>query len=128
MVLSPRTTRLTPSTRRSGGGRSLDPQLPSTRLDRRASPGQGAEKGRGLQDARAELFDGALEAIRCNRPLAFVLEESDRLPSFQGGEWWREQVTRMKGWGYEVFWKSIQRQAAWCTPESAPAMGCWAQS
>jgi site-specific DNA-cytosine methylase len=58
--------------------------------------------GLGLQDARADLSELALEAVRRNRPFALVLEESDMLPSFQGGGWWRGQVPRMKGWGYEV--------------------------
>ena len=55
--------------------------------------------GLGLSDARADLFEEAMEAIRSNRPLAFILEESDRLPSFQGGQWWRGQLARMREWG-----------------------------
>jgi hypothetical protein len=83
-------------------------------------------RGLGLGYARADLFEEATEAIRSNRPLAFVLEESDRLPSFQGGQWWRGHVARMRGWGYEVFWEIYNAKLHGVPPEQAPAVGGWA--
>ena len=42
-------------------------------------------KQQGLVDPWAALFNSAIHIIRDNRPLAFFLEESDRIPAFQRG-------------------------------------------
>ena len=49
-------------------------------------------KARGEEDPRAELFDCSVQLIMCNRPLAFILEESDKIPTYQQGRWWRRRV------------------------------------
>ncbi len=87
-------------------GRPL--QGPPVAINIAGPPGQPwgrCGNGLGLQDARADQLEEAMRAIRGNRPLAFVLEESNRLPRFQGGGWWREQAARMRSWGYEVSWE-----------------------
>ena len=50
------------------------------------------------------LFYCTLELIKANRPLPFLLEESDRIPAFQKGKWWWSKVQLITTWGCRVHW------------------------
>ena len=43
-------------------------------------------KALGEDDPRAAIFDKSVRLIVTNRPLAFLLEESDKVPSYQQGK------------------------------------------
>ena len=58
----------------------------------------------GEADHKAPLLDQVLETIGSNRPLAFLMEESDRVATYPGGHWWRARVEELQGMGYRVQW------------------------
>ena len=39
-----------------------------------------------------------------NRPSAFILEESDKVPSYQQGRRWRRKVEKLAARGYRAHW------------------------
>ena len=42
--------------------------------------------------------------VGASRPVAVILEESDRLVTYQSGRWWASRVDQLRAWGYEVHW------------------------
>ena len=46
----------------------------------------------GEEDPRAILCDHFIQLIATSRPLAFILEESDKLTTYQQGRWWKRRV------------------------------------
>ena len=61
-------------------------------------------KGLGTDDARAALSDEAFWAITGNNPMALLLDESDHIPSYQGGNWWRNIVAMIFTREYQTHW------------------------
>ena len=58
----------------------------------------------GLADHRAPLLDEVLRTIGLNKPLAILMEESDRVATYAGGKWWQAKVAELEAMGYHVKW------------------------
>ena len=78
-------------------------------------------KNLGAADHKAPLLDQVLETIGSNRPLAFLMEESDRVATYQGGQWWRARVAELQDMGYQMQW-SILNAKHHGVPQNKPRL------
>jgi len=86
-------------------------------------PGQGAARPWGRMGPRAARFDQSIQLIVKNRPLAFILEESDKVPNYQQGRWWQRGVEELAAHGYRVHW-AIYNDSKHGVPQNRPRL--WA--
>ena len=80
-------------------------------------------KALGEEDPRAALFDQSIRLIGTSRPLAFFLEESDKVPSYQQGRWWRHRVEELTAYGYRVHWAIYNASQHGLPPEPPTPVG-----
>ena len=68
-----------------------------------------ARRGKNLGDAdlRAPLLDQVSATVAGNRPLAFLMEESDRVAAYKAGKWWQARVAELQLIGYKVWWSIL---------------------
>ncbi|MFM7982313.1 MAG: DNA cytosine methyltransferase, partial [Candidatus Fonsibacter sp.] len=69
------------------------------------------------------MFDQSVWLIGTSRPLAFFLDESDKVPSYQQGRWWRHRVEELTAYGYRVHW-AIYNASQHGLPQNRPRL--WA--
>ena len=75
----------------------------------------------GSRDHRAPLLDQVLRTIEACRPIAFLMEESDRVATYAGGAWWRDRVLELEAMQYHVTW-SILNAAQHGVPQNRPRL------
>ena len=68
-----------------------------------------ARGGKNLGDAdrRAPLLDQVLATVAGNRPLAFLMDESERVAAYKAGKWWQARVEELQHMGYKVWWSIL---------------------
>ena len=58
---------------------------------------------------------------RLNRPLAFLMVESDRVATYAGGKWWQARVAELEAMDYHAKW-SILNAAQHGVPQNRPRL------
>ena len=77
----------------------------------------------GGADQRAPLLDQVLATIEGNRPLAFLMDESDRVATYARGNWWQARAEELETTQYHVKW-CILNAAQLGAPQNRPRL--WA--
>ena len=67
------------------------------------------------------MLDEVLQTIRRCRPLAFLMEESDRVATYERGIWWQSRVAELESMQYHVKW-SILNAAHHGVPQNRPRL------
>ena len=75
----------------------------------------------GSKDHRAPLLDQVLRTIESSRPIAFLMEESDRVATYAGGAWWQARVLELEAMHYNVTW-GILNAAHHGVPQNRPRL------
>ena len=66
-------------------------------------------------------MDEVFRTIELNRPLAFLMEESDGVATYAGGKWWQARVAELEAMGYHVKW-CILNAAQRGVPQNRPRL------
>ena len=77
----------------------------------------------GAGEHRAPLLDEVLQTIRRCRPLAFLMEESDRVATYERGIWWQSRVAELESMQYHVKWNILNAAHHGVPQEPAQALG-----
>ena len=75
----------------------------------------------GSKDHRAPLLDQVLRTIESCRPVAFLMEESDRVATYAGGAWWQARVKELEAMQYHITW-GILNAAHHGVPQNRPRL------
>ena len=76
-------------------------------------------------DHRAPLLDQVVSTIRQNRPLAFLMGESNRVATYRKLIWWQARVAEFDKTGYMVTWIILHAKHHG-VPQNRPRFGRWA--
>ena len=77
----------------------------------------------GSKDHRPPLLDQVLRTIEGCRPIAFLMEESDRVATYVGGAWWHARVKELEAMQYHITWGIINAAHHGVPPNTDP--GFW---